>query len=158
MPTRLPYLKGTSQFLTTGGDEEEEGGREEREGVNFSCRKLKASRGCITAEKFQQQQTNKAYINVCDLCFYVDKTGRFVVVVFFCWWWRGGGGGCFYDSSHPPCALGELPNNDRGAVQAVNHLINTNLFDLQVLRYFPLTFFSFFLQENHPTAPLPFPP
>lgn len=24
MPTRLPYLKGTSQFLTTGGDEEEE--------------------------------------------------------------------------------------------------------------------------------------
>lgn len=88
MPTRLPYLKGTSQFLTTGGDEEEEGGREEREGVNFSCRKLKATRGCITAEKFQQQQTNKAYINVCDLCFYVDKTGRFVVVFFVV----GGGG------------------------------------------------------------------
>lgn len=95
MPTRLPYLKGTSQFLTTGGDEEEEGGREEREGVNFSCRKLKATRGCITAEKFQQQQTNKAYINVCDLCFYVDKTGRFVVVFCCCWWWWRGGGGVF---------------------------------------------------------------
>lgn len=38
-------------------------------------------------------------------------------------------------------------------MQAINHLINTNLFDLQVLRYFPLTLFSFFLQENHPTAP-----
>lgn len=67
-------------------------------------------------------------------------------------------GGGVYDSSHPPCALGELPNNDRGAMQAVNHLINTNLFDLQVLRYFPLTFFSFFLQENHPTAPPPVSP
>lgn len=24
MPTQLPYLKGTSQFLTTGGEKEEE--------------------------------------------------------------------------------------------------------------------------------------
>lgn len=60
MPTRLPYLKGTSQFLTTGGDEEEEGGRGEREGVNFSRRKLKATRSCIAAEEFQQQQTKQS--------------------------------------------------------------------------------------------------
>lgn len=70
----------------------------------------------------------------------------------------GGGGGGVFTTVHIHHALWELPNNDRGAVQAVNHLINTKLFDLQVLRYFPLTFFSFFLQENHPTAPLPFPP
>lgn len=41
-------------------------------------------------------------------------------------------------------------------MQAVNHLINTNLFDLQVLRYFPLTFF--FPSRKSPHRPPPVPP
>lgn len=31
MPTQLPYLKGTSQFLTTGGEGEEVGGNREQQ-------------------------------------------------------------------------------------------------------------------------------
>lgn len=66
---------------------------------------------------------------------------------------RGGG---VFTTVHIHHALWELPNNDRGAVQAVNHLINTNLFDLQVLRYFPLTFF--FPSRKSPHRPPPVPP
>lgn len=81
LPTELSCLPGSliskehHSFLQQEGMK-----RREEEGGGF-LHKVRGNSGLHQCWKLPA--TNKAYMNVCDLCFYVGTTGRFVVVVFF---------------------------------------------------------------------------
>lgn len=74
-------------------------------------------------------------MNVCDLCFYVDTTGRFVVVVVLFFWLlllvvvvveEAEEGGVFTTVHIHHALSGNFRTTTEVPYPAVNHLINTN--------------------------------
>lgn len=121
LPTELsclpssPYLKGTSQFLTT-----EEREREREGGETFSKLSGNATHAfpaSLVKRPTARKPINSQRFELRGTCF-LQKLIRERMIgeggV------RGGGGvgggGILYDNSHPPCAR-EFPNNERGAKQ-----------------------------------------